>query len=114
MADCLFCSIAAGDIPCTEVFSDDEFLAFRDIDPKAPTHVLVIPRRHVGSLAELTDGDAGLLGRLVVRATAIAKDEGLNPGGYRLVINCGEDGGQTVDHLHLHLLGGRSLSWPPG
>jgi histidine triad (HIT) family protein len=114
MSDCLFCSIAAGDIPCTEVFADDDFLAFRDIDPKAPTHVLVIPRRHVASLAELAEADADLMGRLLVRAAAIARDEGLATGGYRFVINCGQDGGQTVDHLHLHLLGGRALAWPPG
>ena len=114
MSDCLFCSIAAGDVPCTEVFADDDFLAFRDIDPKAPTHVLVIPRRHLSSLTELQAGDADLMGRLVVRATAIARNEGLAPGGFRFVVNCGEDGGQTVDHIHLHILGGRPLAWPPG
>ena len=114
MPDCLFCSIAAGDIPCTEVFSDGDFLAFRDIDPKAPTHVLIIPRRHIASLDDLTDDDANLVGRLLIRATALARNEGLAPGGYRFVINCGDDGGQTVGHLHLHLLGGRSFVWPPG
>ena len=114
MSDCLFCSIAAGDIPCTEVFADDDFVAFRDIDPKAPTHVLVIPRRHLASLTELQAEDADLMGRLMVRATSIARDEGLAPGGFRFVVNCGEDGGQTVGHIHLHILGGRPLAWPPG
>jgi histidine triad (HIT) family protein len=114
MSSCLFCSISAGDIPCTEVFADDEFLAFRDIDPKAPVHILVIPRRHIASLDELGDDDADLVGRLVLTATAIARDEGLAPSGYRFVVNCGADGGQTVDHLHLHILGGRALQWPPG
>lgn len=114
MASCLFCSIAAGDIPCTEVFADDRFLAFRDIDPKAPTHILVIPRRHIASLDELEDGNAGLVGELVVLATKIARDEGLAEKGYRFVVNCGEEGGQTVDHIHLHILGGRALGWPPG
>ena len=114
MASCLFCSIAAGEIPCTEVFADDGYLAFRDIDPKAPTHILVIPRRHVSSLDELASGDEDLMGGLVLRASAIARDEGLAEDGYRCVINCGEDGGQTVGHIHLHILGGRPMAWPPG
>jgi histidine triad (HIT) family protein len=114
MSSCLFCSISAGDIPCTEVFADEDFLAFRDIDPKAPVHILIIPRRHIASLDELAAKDADLAGRLMVRAAAIARDEGLAPDGYRFVVNCGRDGGQTVDHLHLHILGGRALQWPPG
>ena len=114
MDSCLFCRIAAGDIPCTEVFADDAYLAFRDIDPQAPTHILVIPRRHVASLDELREGDADLVGGLVLRATGIARDEGLADDGYRFVVNCGEEGGQTVDHVHLHILGGRPLLWPPG
>lgn len=114
MSSCLFCAIAAGTIPCTRVHGDDDFLAFRDIDPKAPVHILVIPRRHVAGLHELTPADADLMGRLLVLATRIAAAEGLVPGGYRCVVNCGRDGGQSVDHLHLHLLGGRALAWPPG
>jgi len=114
MGSCLFCDIAADKIPCTKVHSDEKFLAFRDIDPKAPTHILVIPRRHIASLSELQDADSGLAGELMIIAARIAKSEGLDGGGYRFVINCGQDGGQTVDHLHLHLLGGRPLQWPPG
>ena len=114
MSSCLFCSIAAGDIPCTEVYSDEEFLAFRDIEPRAPVHVLVIPRRHIASLDDLEPADADLIGRLMVKATEIARHEGLTPGGYRFVVNCGSEGGQTVDHVHLHILGGRALQWPPG
>jgi histidine triad (HIT) family protein len=114
MGSCLFCDIAAGKIPCTEVHSDEKFLAFRDIDPKAPTHILVIPRRHITSLSELQDTDSELAGELMVTAARLAAREGLDGAGYRFVINCGSDGGQTVDHLHLHLLGGRPLAWPPG
>ena len=114
MGTCLFCGIAAGEIPSTGVYADDEFLGFLDIDPKAPVHILVIPRRHVTSLRDLTEDDAGLAGRLVLAATRIAAAEGLAENGYRFVINCGDEGGQTVPHLHLHLLGGRALRWPPG
>ena len=114
MSDCLFCKIAAGHIPCTEVFADENILAFRDIDPKAPTHILVIPRRHIPGLSAMTDDDTDLAGKLLMAATKIAAAEGLVPGGYRFVINNGEDGGQTVGHLHLHILGGRALAWPPG
>ena len=114
MSDCLFCKIIAGQIPCTEVFADENFLAFRDIDPKAPTHILIIPREHIGGLSDFTDSHKALAGELLVTATKIAKDEGLVENGYRFVINNGRDGGQTVGHLHLHILGGRSLSWPPG
>jgi histidine triad (HIT) family protein len=114
MGSCLFCDIAAGKIPCTQVHSDEKFLAFRDIDPKAPTHILVIPRKHVTGLDDLQDSDRDLAGDLVLTATRIAADQGLNEAGYRFVINCGTDGGQTVGHLHLHVLGGRPLSWPPG
>lgn len=114
MGTCLFCDIVAGQIPCTEVHSDEDFLAFRDIDPKAPTHILVIPRRHLPSLATLEDGDADLLGRLLLTATRIAATEGLADSGYRFVVNCGDEGGQTVGHLHLHVLGGRPMRWPPG
>jgi histidine triad (HIT) family protein len=110
-ADCLFCRIARGEIPATIVAQNDDCVAFRDIDPKAPTHVLVIPRAHVASLAEATD--PAVVGRLALMAADIAKQEGLD-GGYRTVINTGPDAGQTVHHIHLHLLGGRQLHWPPG
>ncbi len=114
MGSCLFCDIAAEKIPCTQVHSDEKFLAFRDIDPKAPSHILVIPRKHIGSLSELTGNDTGLAGDLIITATRIAAAEGLADSGYRFVINCGVDGGQTVNHIHLHILGGRHLQWPPG
>lgn len=114
VADCLFCRIAAGSIPATIVHDDDQVLAFRDIAPRAPTHVLLIPRRHIDSALELTAADGPLLGRLFEVAADIARSEGIAAGGYRLVTNIGAWGGQTVHHLHLHLLGGRSLGWPPG
>ena len=113
MADnCLFCKIASGQIPSTTVAETDEALAFRDIDPKAPTHILVIPRTHVGSLTEAAD--PAMLGSLLSFAASVAQSEGLDARGYRVVINTGRDGGQTVDHLHLHVLGGRHMTWPPG
>ena len=114
MGSCLFCDIAAGKIPCTKVHSDEKFLAFRDIDPKARLLTLLIARRHIASLAELQDTDSSLVGELLMTATRLASSEGLVEKGYRFVINCGSDGGQTVGHLHLHLLGGRPLGWPPG
>ena len=111
--DCLFCRIAAGEIPATKLHEDAEVLAIRDINPQAPTHVLVIPVRHIASAAALTETDSPLLGRLLSVAAAIARDERLD-GGWRLVTNVGRDGGQSVDHLHLHVLGGRPMTWPPG
>jgi histidine triad (HIT) family protein len=112
--DCLFCKIAAGEIPADIVAQDDHVLAFRDISPKAPTHVLLIPRRHIASAAELTDADAEMLGRLFAVAAQVAREASIAERGYRLVSNVGAGAGQTVPHLHFHLLGGRSLSWPPG
>ena len=112
-ADCLFCRIAAGEIPSTRLHEDDLVFAIRDINPQAPTHVLVIPVAHVASAADLSDADGPLLGRLFAVAADIARTEGLD-GGWRLVTNVGADGGQSVDHLHLHLLGGRRMTWPPG
>jgi histidine triad (HIT) family protein len=112
MTDCLFCRIAAGEIPSQAVFSDDRIYAFRDIAPKAPTHVLVIPRKHIAKLADAGEADRELVGEVVARAAAIARDLGLEH--YRLVANNGEGAGQTVFHLHFHLLGGRPMSWPPG
>jgi histidine triad (HIT) family protein len=112
--DCLFCKIAADEIPSTKVYEDDVVVAFRDIAPRAPTHILIIPRDHVASAADLTEDHGEMLGRLFAVAARIARDEGIADGGYRLVSNVGRWGGQTVDHLHVHLLGGRPFSWPPG
>jgi len=112
--DCLFCRIASREIPAKIVHEDDEFVAFEDINPQAPTHILVIPRKHVASLDELAPEDAGIAGRLLVRLATIARDRGLPEPGYRAVINCGEGAGQSVFHIHAHLLGGRRMGWPPG
>jgi histidine triad (HIT) family protein len=112
-ADCLFCRMAGGDIPVPKVHEDELVFAIRDINPQAPTHVLVIPVAHVASAADLTEGDAPLLGRVFAVAGAIARAERLD-GGWRLVTNVGPDAGQSVPHLHYHLLGGRGLGWPPG
>jgi histidine triad (HIT) family protein len=112
--DCLFCKIAAGEIPSTKVHEDDEVIAFRDIAPRAPTHILVIPRHHIASAAELTEAHGPLLGRLFGTVAEIARSEGIADSGYRLVSNVGRWGGQTVPHLHVHLLGGRAFEWPPG
>ena len=111
--NCLFCKIIAGDIPSKKVYADDRTYAFRDINPQAPTHVLVVPRKHVAALTEAGADDEQLLGYLHLVAARIAASEGLSSG-FRTVINAGSDGGQTVDHLHVHLLGGRPMSWPPG
>ena len=114
MGQCLFCEIVAGNVPCDEVFSDDDILAFRDINPQGPVHILVIPRQHLPGLNGLTDADAASLGRLLVVASRIAAQQGLERNGFRCVINHGRHGCQSVDHLHLHLIGGRQLGWPPG
>ena len=111
---CLFCDIAAGKIPARMVYQGPNVTAFRDINPQAPTHVLVIPNRHLAGLAELADADRDLLSELVSVANQVARDEGIAPEGYRVVVNQGRNGGQTVSHLHLHLLGGRPMTWPPG
>jgi histidine triad (HIT) family protein len=110
---CLFCKIIEGQIPSTPVFQDEFGYAFADIDPKAPTHILVVPREHISSLDEADESRKALLGHLLWATADIARKKGL-VNGYRIVVNTGEDGGQTVDHLHLHLLGGRMLNWPPG
>lgn len=111
--DCLFCKIVAGAIPAKKVKEDDHLLAFHDIDPKAPTHILVIPKKHLASLAHAEAADAPLLGNLLRAAAEVAREQGLGKG-YRVVISTGPEGGQTVDHLHLHVLGGRQMHWPPG
>lgn len=106
--DCVFCKIVVKEIPSKRRYEDDTCIAFDDIHPKAPTHVLVVPKRHVASVRELTTGDTELIGRLVLVAAAIAEDVGIGARGYKLVVNCGTEGGQVVPHLHVHLLGGRS------
>lgn len=113
-SECLFCRIAAGSIPATLVHEDDRLLAFRDINPQAPLHVLIIPREHVSSLHVADPEHAALLGEALLLAAEIARREGVADAGYRTVINTGDEGGQTVHHLHVHLLGGRTLGWPPG
>lgn len=113
MADCLFCKIAASEIPSETVYRSDEVVAFRDINPAAPTHVLVIPVRHVASAADLGPDDGALLGEIFQTIASLARDENLD-GGWRVVTNVGGDAGQSVHHLHFHLIGGRTMSWPPG
>ncbi|MGI9272300.1 MAG: histidine triad nucleotide-binding protein [Woeseiaceae bacterium] len=112
--DCLFCKILAGDIPADIVFESDDAIAFRDVNPQAPTHVLIIPRKHIATINDLDASDATLVGQLYLAAKQIAQDEGIAEDGYRVVMNCNEAAGQTVFHMHLHLLGGRQMGWPPG
>ncbi len=114
MENCLFCKIVSGDIPSARVYEDAAVIAFSDIDPQAPVHVLIVPKKHVESADVLTDADTPLLAAMFAAARAIAKQYNLSENGYRLVQNIGRDGGQSVPHLHMHLLGGRSLQWPPG
>ncbi|MGD1903731.1 MAG: histidine triad nucleotide-binding protein [Geitlerinemataceae cyanobacterium] len=114
MSDTLFSKIIRREIPADIVYEDELCLAFRDIAPQAPTHVLVIPKKPIPRLSEVTPDDTALLGHLLAKVATIASDLGLADSGYRIVINNGDDGGQTVDHLHLHILGGRSMQWPPG
>jgi histidine triad (HIT) family protein len=111
---CLFCRIIAGEIPSSKVFEDADLFAFNDINPQAPLHVLIVPKRHVATTNDLTDGDEALVGKMVRRAAAIAKENGFDQRGYRTVLNCNSEAGQTVFHIHLHLLAGRHLGWPPG
>jgi histidine triad (HIT) family protein len=113
-SDCLFCKISAGEIPADVVFESEDVIAFRDINPQAPTHVLIIPRKHVATINEMTSNDIDDVGKLFLAAGQIAKDEGIDNDGYRVTMNCNEAAGQTVFHLHLHLLGGRRMNWPPG
>jgi histidine triad (HIT) family protein len=111
---CLFCRIIAGEIPSSKVYEDDDVFAFNDINPQAPLHVLVVPKRHVATTNDLAAGDDALVGTLVRRAAGIAAEKGYAERGYRTVLNCNAEAGQTVFHIHLHLLGGRRLGWPPG
>ncbi|MCG7948353.1 MAG: histidine triad nucleotide-binding protein [Candidatus Thiodiazotropha taylori] len=114
MSDCLFCKFVSGEISPQTVYEDDDVLAFRDINPQAPCHVLIIPKKHISTLNDLTEEDAELVGKLYLAATKVAKQEGVDEAGYRTVMNCNEQAGQTVFHIHLHLLGGRRMNWPPG
>jgi len=120
MSDCIFCKIINGEIPCKKIYEDDEMLAFNDIRPMAPVHLLVIPKKHIASLLHLEAEDAALIGRLMYKAQELAKEPGIGgpkgcgEKGARFVINAGKNAGQTVDHIHIHVLGGRKLLWPPG
>ena len=112
--DCLFCKIAAGEIPAELVYESDDVVAFRDINPQAPTHVLVIPRTHIATINDIEEDHRALVGSLYSAARQIAAEEGIAEAGYRAVMNCNEGAGQSVFHIHLHVLGGRPMSWPPG
>ena len=114
MADCIFCKIVAGEIPSDKVLEDDLMLGFRDIQPQAPIHIVIIPKKHIETTNDLAENDSELLSRMLLACRQIAMDEGLAESGYRIVINCNKDGGQSVDHLHFHVLGGRKMTWPPG
>jgi len=111
---CLFCKIVSGEIPATKVYEDDRLIAFNDISPQAPMHVLVVPKQHISTLNDLTAADDELVGAMIRAGAAIAKDRGFDGAGFRTVFNCNAQAGQTVFHIHLHVLGGRTLTWPPG
>ena len=113
-SDCLFCRIIAGELPASQVYADDFVVAIRDIAPQAPTHILLISRKHIASVREVGPDDAGLIDKICHVATKLAAEAGIAEDGYRIVVNIGRNGGQTVDHLHVHLLGGRPMGWPPG
>jgi histidine triad (HIT) family protein len=112
--DCLFCKIIAGDIPSNKVYDDEHVFAFHDISPAAPTHILMIPKKHIAAVKDASIEDTELLGKLMFKAAEVARQEGLEEEGYRIVVNTGNHGGQTVFHIHLHILGGRGMNWPPG
>jgi histidine triad (HIT) family protein len=114
MSDCIFCKIASGEIPAEKLYEDEEFLAFKDLNPQAPVHFLLIPKKHIGSIMELEAADTALMGRFLLKAQKLAKSNGCEENGARFVINCKSHGGQTVDHLHCHVMGGRFMTWPPG
>lgn len=114
MDDCLFCKVAAKQIPAKVIFEDDKVIAFHDINPQAPLHLLIIPKRHIGKINDLREEHASLIGHMILSAQRLAQSEGIADKGYRLVMNCNDDGGQTVFHIHLHMLGGRAMHWPPG
>jgi histidine triad (HIT) family protein len=114
MNDCLFCKIRDGEIPADLVYENDDVLAFRDVNPQAPTHVLIVPKKHIATVNDLDGTDARLTGEMYLAAKSIAASEGIDEDGYRLVVNCNSRAGQTVFHIHMHLLGGRAMIWPPG
>ena len=114
MSDCLFCKIVSGEISCDKLYENDKLIAFRDIDPKAPTHILVIPKKHIRSINELDISDQNLAGEILLAAKEIASIENIESSGYRTIFNTNSDGGQTVYHIHMHVMGGRQLHWPPG
>ncbi len=114
MSDCLFCKIASGEIPSTKVYEDEKVYAFLDIDPQAPKHIIVITKEHISSANEISDDNASVIGHIFAVIARLAKEQGFDKEGYRIVNNCGENGGQTVGHIHFHVLAGRLLGWPPG
>ena len=114
MENCIFCKIISGEIPSKKIYEDEELLAFYDVNPQAPVHFLVIPKKHISNIMELSESETALLGKLMFKAQELAKANGCAENGARFVVNCKSHGGQTVNHLHLHVLGGRFLSWPPG
>ena len=114
MTDCLFCKIRDGEIPADIVYENDEVLAFRDVNPQAPVHVLIVPRKHIATVNDVQPDDATVMGKLFLAAQHIAAQEGIADDGYRLVVNCNSKAGQTVFHIHMHVLGGRNMTWPPG
>lgn len=114
MSDCLFCKIINGEIPSSKVYEDDKIYAFNDIDPQAPTHFLVVPKEHIASANEITEANSDVVGHVFASVASLARELGFADKGYRIVNNCGEDGGQTVGHMHFHVLAGRYLQWPPG
>ena len=114
MSDCIFCKIISGEIPSNKVYEDELVMAFNDVSPEAPVHVLIVPKEHIASANDITEENADVVKNIFLAAKKIAKDLNVAEGGYRIVNNCGENGGQSVKHLHFHLLGGRNLSWPPG
>lgn len=114
MDNCLFCKIIKGEIPCSKVYEDDKVLAFKDISPEAPVHILVIPKEHIKSANEINEKNSQVVAHIFTVINKIAEEQGIKENGYRIVNNCGEHGGQTVEHIHFHVLGGRNLTWPPG
>jgi len=114
MSDCLFCKIRDGEIPADVVFENDDTLAFRDVNSQAPTHILIIPKKHISTVNDIDESDEAVMGKLFLTAKLIAAQEGVSDEGYRLVVNCNEKAGQTVFHIHMHLLAGRAMTWPPG
>ncbi|KOF57013.1 MULTISPECIES: histidine triad nucleotide-binding protein [Clostridium] len=114
MDDCVFCKIVKGEIPSNKVYEDDKIISFKDLNPEAPVHVLIIPKKHISSLNDVNDEDAEIIAHIFKTVPKLVKELGIDEAGYRIVSNCGENGGQSVPHVHFHLLGGRSLNWPPG